>query len=272
MLTRLTVIVLLLLVVSGGKQQGFPGDFDLDAVRYPLEAFDLTEHEMVVVARARYVLTRQCAGQLGAELPPLPTGRMRMPRGDRYGLASRQTAWEWGYSQDKPPERVVPWELEVQQDARLSRLLVGCLDATNQALQQPAEKVLRDLDDEAWQASRETAAVRQKARMWQDCNGKAGLHYDTQVETPYFEWGAKRIAGHPKLTEQDRRDGLRPSPTERRAALVDVNCKQRTGFLRAWAEADVAAQREVVAKHLDELTAHRQALDLLVRKADAVTG
>jgi hypothetical protein len=244
LLTRITMIVLLLLSVGGGKQQGFPDDFDLDAVRYPLEAFDLTEHEMVIVSRARYVMTQQCAKQLEAELPPLPTGRMRMPRGDRYGLASRQTAWEWGYSQDKPPERVVPWELEVQQDAHLSQLLVGCLDATNRALAQHADELLRDLDDEAWQASRETAVVQQKARMWQDCNGKAGLHYDTQVETPYFDWGEKRIADHGKLTEQDRRDGLRPDDTERRAALVDVNCKQRTGFLRVWAEADVAAQRD----------------------------
>ncbi|MET8762910.1 hypothetical protein [Lentzea sp. NPDC004782] len=269
------MIVLLLLTLCGEKQQGVPADIDLDAVAYPLDAFGLTEPELAVVARARYLMTWRCVRQLGADLPPLPTGRMRAGRADRYGLASRHTAWEWGYSLDKPPERVVPWELLIDPASRLSQLLRdgpdgGCLGATNRLLGEPATSPLPRLDDEAWRASRDTPPVQQAAQAWRDCAARAGLHYDNPVEAPYQYWGEKRIAAHRTLSEAERRNGLRPTGPERRAALVDVRCKQQSGFLRAWADADVAAQRELVARHLGELTAHRHALDLLMRAAEAV--
>jgi hypothetical protein len=276
-LTRLTVIALLLLALCGEKQQGFLPDVDLDAVAYPLDAFDLTEHEMVVVARARYLTTQRCVRQLGADLPPFPSGRMRAPRDDRYGLASRHTAWEWAYSLDKPPVRAIPWELQIDPKSRLHSLLNdgpggGCLGAANRALAEPATNPLRRLDDEAWRTSRETPAVKQAARAWRRCAAKAGLGYDDPVEAPYYHWGEKRIAAHRTLTEEDRRNGVRPSPEERRAALVDVRCKVESGFLRAWTDADVAAQRELVRRHIEELTERRRALDVLVRAAEDVNG
>lgn len=277
MLTRLTTIVLLLLALCGEKQQGFPPDVDLDAVAYPLDAFDLTEHELAVVSRAKYVLAQRCVQQLGADLPPLQTGRMRPSREDRYGLASRHTAWDWAYSLDKPPDNVVPWELDIDPKSRVHALLNGgpdggCLGSANRALAEPATTPLRRLDDQAWRASRDTPAVQQAAQAWHRCAARAGLDYDDPVEAPYYHWGEKRIAAHRTLTEEDRRNGLRPSPAERRAALVDVRCKVESGFLRAWAEADVAAQRELVGRHLDELTERRRALDQLVRAAETVNG
>ncbi|MFC3894808.1 hypothetical protein ACFOWZ_25290 [Lentzea rhizosphaerae] len=277
MLTRLTVIVLLLLCLCGEKQQVLPDDMDLDAVAYPLDAYDLSEHEMVVVARAKYLMAQRCVRQLGADLPPFPTGRMRAPQDDRYGLASRHTAWEWGYSLDKPPVRVIPWELQIDPRSRLHSLLNdgpdgGCLGSANRALAEPTTNPLPRLDDEAWRASRDKPAVRQAAQAWHRCTARAGLDYDDPVEAPYYHWGEKRIAAHRTLTEEDRRNGLRPSGTERRAALVDVRCKVESGFLRAWAEADVAAQRELVRRHLGELTERRRALDLLVRSAETVNG
>src|SRR3712207_1255371 len=125
--------------------------------------------------------------QLGADLPPLQTGRMRASREDRYGLASRHAAWDWAYSLDKPPDTVVPWELEIAPRSHLHSVLHdgpdgGCLGAANRALAAPSTNPLPRLDDEAWRASRETPAVKQAAQGWRRCTARAGLDYDDPVE------------------------------------------------------------------------------------------
>src|SRR2546421_34633 len=59
----------------------------LARVRYPLDAFELSEGELETVTAARYALTRQCVRRFGLDLPARQAGPVRAPRDDRYGLA-----------------------------------------------------------------------------------------------------------------------------------------------------------------------------------------
>ncbi|MFE0021266.1 hypothetical protein [Amycolatopsis sp. NPDC059021] len=286
----------LVLAVGGGqasaaRQATAGGAVDPDRTVYPLDAFELTEPELQVAGGARYLLTRECVHRFGAGLPARHQGRLGASRADRYGLADEVTARTWAYSLDAPPRTTPPWELEIDSrsslypivngvdadghPARLTGLPDGgCRAAANRVLERDTGAVgkspVPELDRRAWQASRQDPAVREAADGWKRCMAGAGLGYADPVEAPYFHWFAKRMAANPRPSEEQRRDGIRPTGEERRAALEDVRCKRDSGFLVVWVAADQAAQRNLVVAERERLTAYRHALDRLVHNATQV--
>ncbi|WP_433324109.1 hypothetical protein [Spirillospora sp. CA-294931] len=261
---------------------------DLDKLRYPLDAFDLTDTEAVTLARARHLLTQRCARRFGAEIPARRPGPARPPRGERYGLADAGLARTWAYSPSIPLARPAHWQSEIEAGSRTFLVVNGASPQGRKAgiaglpvggCEGAAERTLRKgvatgakspipaLDEQALRASRNDPAVKRAAGEWKRCMERQGYRIDDPVEGPFRYWGQKRAAG-PRPSREQARKGVPPSSRERRGALWDVACKQESGFVRVWIAADMAEQRGLVARDLRRLTDHRRRLDTEVRNAE----
>lgn len=248
---------------------------NLDQVAYPLAAFDLTDAELETVLQARYLLARRCAGEQGAVLPERQHGRNRPSRQDQYGMYDEQTARTWAYSLDGPSSTVRAWEDEIDRDSPLFGIAIGCRDTADRALGWAKAAVdgkdpLPGLESKAWNSSKEDPAVRRAASGWQRCMAKRGHDHDDPALAPYSHWTSQRMAAHPNPTPEQRKNGIPPTDAERRAALDDIRCKNKSEFVRIWLDADISAQRQLVGENRDRLDGHRRGLDEVVRKAAAV--
>lgn len=248
---------------------------DLDQVTYPLAAFDLNDAELETVLHARYLLTQRCAGELGAVLPERQHGRNRPSRQDQYGMYDEQTARTWAYSLDGPSTTAPGWEEEINRDSPLFEIAAGCRDTADRTLGWAKAAVgepdpLPGLESKAWNTSKADPAVRRAAKDWQRCMAKRGHDHDDPALAPYSHWTSKRMAAHPNPTPEERRHGIPPTDAERRAALDDIRCKNQSELVRIWLDADISAQRQLVAENRARLDGHRRGLDEVVRKAAAV--
>jgi hypothetical protein len=248
-------------------------------VVYPLDKFELDERELQVVRRASYLLTLRCIQTVGGTLPPLPPGRLHLPRGeDRYGLTDEGRARSWAYSLDAPPATAMPWEAQVRPDTYLFRQMYekpGCRTKAAHTLGQRRTKEknpVDTLDELAWRRSRTDPDVRRAEARWLSCMRQRGYTELTEpVDAPNFFWGARRTR-NASSNPAEKRNGVRPDRVEREAAVADVRCKQSSGFLRAWMVTDLAEQRHLIGQPRTHeiLAEHRRKLDVLVQRAETV--
>jgi hypothetical protein len=81
---------------------------------------------------------------------------------------------------------------------------------------------------------------------------RKGYRYEDPVTAPVSHWTKLRMNANPFPTTQQRRHGVRPSASEKRAAVADVRGKQESGLIGEWATADIAAQKKLISAHLDQ--------------------
>ncbi|MFD9701411.1 hypothetical protein [Lentzea sp. NPDC059081] len=246
---------------------------DLDRVTYPLASFDLNEAELETVLQARYMLTRRCTSAQGAVLPQRQHGRNRPSRQDQYGMYDEKTARGWAYSLDGPRATVAEWEEGIDRHSPLFGIAIACRDLADRTLgwaktSASERDPLPALESKAWNSSKADPSVRRAAADWQRCMARRGHHLDDDPAlAPYSYWTSQRMAAHPNLTPEQRKRGIPPTDAERRAALDDIRCKNQSGFVRTWVDADVSAQQRLVVDNRTRLDGHRRALDEVVRNA-----
>ena len=290
-LIRLIGLGLLSLPLVLGACSGSQSTVDLNRLAYPLDRYDLTESELDSTIQARYLLTQRCVAKFHLALPALESGRELPPRDDRYGLSDEHTARTWAYSLDRPASTATTWEMKIPPKSRLFALVNGvtasgrrvdmvgmpaggCRAQANRTLARGSglrgQSPVPSLERQAWNASEHSPQTQAAIKEWNQCLAGQGYHYADPVEAPVSYWTGVRMKANPFPTPEQRRRGVLPSASEKRAAVADVICKRESGLIEQWAAADVAAQRKLIATHLGQLRQYREGLDRIVRNAQRV--
>ncbi|MFC8708826.1 hypothetical protein ACFUCQ_02640 [Streptomyces sp. NPDC057197] len=272
----------------------------------PLDAFELTDAEQDTVTAARWTLAAQCMRRLGfdslADVDPYhPPGWPQRPvdasgtvltlvavsdDAHRYGVQDPEDAAAHGYrgalAAYRAHARAKTWTMPEYValtgssadggPARAHERPVpdgGCLGQAERRIRGTGPRTEPDLVSVLRGESRRSAerdpAWRRADRTWSACMRGAGYHYATPADA---QRGDDRREEELRLRlSGGRGEADLPTETEKRTAVADARCKQRTGYLGTVRALDVRAQERVIAGHRAELDRHRARERAAVRTA-----
>lgn len=242
-------------------QQEDPG------VSLPLDPYFLSTDENALTHRALTALVASCMRSAGLHAPearPQPAPPPRYAR--RYGIVGAGTARTIGYhlpadrpGTDAPLTAAQLEALSGTPDKKTSgpggAPAEGCIVTAARQItgsdSYPADaEVVRRINVESFEQSLDSPEVRGAFARWSRCMKASGYSYASPLE-PSF-----------RTTEV--------SPDERRTALADVSCKNKTGLVRLWNSVESSYQRELIAGNLSELDESRKERRRMRERASAV--
>ncbi|GHH09738.1 hypothetical protein [Streptomyces lanatus] len=306
-------VLALTLVLAGCGQGSGPPASDAsptspnDPRFQPLDAYDMSDDDVVTVGRARWTLAKECMVRLGFEdlenldIDPVPAWPRR-PAGTgmleltayasddlRYGVQDPEQAARYGYQaariehEHRYPDR--SWTLSeylaltgqfVGEDPKsvhghpIPRR--GCLGEADRAIhgtnpQDRTDPVL-DLGTKSIQQGMAAPAWKQADQKWSACMREAGYRYATPRDAELGE--DRRSQELEQRLNGSSRDPDEPSALEKRTATADARCKRRTGYVRTVHAIDVHVQKELIAEHRAKLEAQRRWNDDAARRAEEI--
>ncbi|MFH8224625.1 hypothetical protein ACH4C2_36510 [Streptomyces sp. NPDC018057] len=275
----------------------------------PLDAFELTDAEQHTVTAARWTLAARCMRRLGfdglADVDPYhPPGWPQRPAdasgavftlvavsddAHRYGVQDPEDAAAHGYrgalAAYRTHAREKTWTMPEYMaltgasadggPARAHGRAVpdgGCLGRAERQIRGTDPRTEPDpvsaLRGESRRRAEQDPAWRRADRAWSACMRGAGYHYATPADA---QRGDDRREEELRLRlSVGRGEADLPTETEKRTAVADARCKQRTGYLGTVRALDVRAQERVIAGHRAELDRHRTRERAAVRTAGHV--
>ncbi|GAB2743987.1 hypothetical protein [Amycolatopsis magusensis] len=268
MRARIAPVLLGLLALAGCAGEEPPPPLPAEALPVsgfvlPFDEYQLAAPDRVTVEKARSTLAETCMRMRGYEVDIPEIGGSNAVAGTensrRYGLVDESVATRFGYhfpsdeASEKRSLRQQEWEAGLSEEVRtLLDGENGCSDEAQRELRKDAPVAdtgwLADQDFSALEESAKLAPVVAAREAWRTCMAGHGFAYATPEDAiADAKW---------------QLDSPAPSPEEVRAAQVDVGCKQSTGLVRTWYEAETALQRQVVERErtrFDEFEAANQA-------------
>jgi hypothetical protein len=230
---------------------------DLREPRLPLDRYVLSDQQLTLVESARDAAMARCMAADGFGYPrrrePVVTPRNTR----RYGLTSMSSARRYGYH---PPAELLGgqrWSARLDAyEASLSSAGVAALTGTgtpdmppdgcsttgnpSRGLPPAPTWLPFELGASTLEAARRDPLARAAAASWSACMTMArdSLRY-----------------ADPDALMSDRRwwSSQTPSTDELRTAVVDVGCKQRTGYVETMAAVESSLQAAAIARHRPEL-------------------
>jgi hypothetical protein len=274
---------------GGGPQSRAPDDVSRAPAateslssRLPMARYAYTPAEEALIQAAQERLAQECMGGFGLSYDPPPAAPVSASADRRYGLSSAQEASAHGYGPPPQPHpdtgpgaagealRVLYGERDAPPASRRPEFAGkaipegGCYGSSVRKLadrhdRPEAARTATRISVESHGAALEEPEVRASVRKWSSCMKEKGYSYATPMEPP-----------------EDRRfgreAGTEPSATERRTAVADVRCKEKTGLLTVWFTAESRIQLRAVERNaglLQELrTAHRDKVEAARRIVD----
>ncbi|MFJ7279421.1 hypothetical protein [Kitasatospora sp. NPDC098663] len=225
-------------------------------ISLPLDPYFLPPADEARLHTALDRLVADCLRSAGLQ-PPAPAGVQAPLLGRyerRYGLTSATGARTVGYHlPDHPAPTQAP--LSPAQTKALTGPQ-GCQESAARRITgttgYPGDAyVVRSANQESFEQSAKTPEVVAVVTAWSRCMKRAGYDYATPLRTG--TWPSERATGE-----------------ERTTALADVACKQETGLVRIWNEAETAVQRTLIQQNataFDGVLAERRRM---LSEADAV--
>ncbi|WP_018571698.1 DUF2477 domain-containing protein [Streptomyces sp. PsTaAH-124] len=275
----------------------------------PLDAFELTDAEQDTVTAARWTLAAQCMRRLGfdslADVDPRhPPGPPQRPAdafrtvltlvavsddAHRYGVQDPADAAAHGYrgalAAYRAHAREKTWTMPEYValtgspadggPARAHGRPVpdgGCLGEAERRIRGTGSRTGPDpvsaLRGESRRRAEQNPAWQRADRTWSACMRGAGYHYATPADA---QRGDDRREEDLRLRlSGERGDPDLPTGAEKRTAVADARCKQRTGYLRTVRALDARAQERLIAGHRAELDRHHASERAAVRTAGRV--
>ncbi|MEU2238293.1 hypothetical protein ABZ572_02680 [Streptomyces sp. NPDC018338] len=195
--------------------------------------------------------------KLGAN-PPSSGSPSNMER--RYGITIRSEAEKTGYhdpseqagsasslSGQETPEAIVA--LKGKQNGRAVQALEGkpvpeggCIGESRRQVPSPDITLAEELSGQSFTASQETPEVKAAMAAWSACMKERGY----QVATV---WDAANLT--------DPASSSSASDAERKTALAEIDCKQKTDLVAIWFKAEQKIQETLIAKQQDALNKAR---------------
>lgn len=242
--------------------------------RLPIARYSYTHAESALIDSAQQVLTQRCMRTFGIDYePPKPAGEPPRPADRRYGLSSESEAESFGYRpgpEATPSERPsLPTEALPVFYGKRGAVPDGGEKATYKGKEIPAEgcfgqsvvELSEKYDDpdaaavasgvatESYEESLTDPSVKEAFRKWSACMRNSEFRY----ETPMSPLNSSAFQGRTVTAK------------EKKTAVADVRCKERTGLLDIWFEAESRIQKAGIEKNtvaLEKLrTAHQEKTD-----------
>ncbi|MER8187686.1 hypothetical protein [Kitasatospora sp. NPDC094015] len=114
------------------------------------------------------------------------------------------------------------------------------------------DRLARDLDAQAWEASKTDGRVLAAFRSWSDCMKAQGYTYGTPIEANADpQWAAGAVA----------------SAQERATATADARCKVQANVVGVWFTVESAYESVLIEQHAEALAAVKQDIDKRMRMA-----
>ncbi|MFE6049133.1 hypothetical protein ACFQ6N_00065 [Kitasatospora sp. NPDC056446] len=225
-------------------------------ISLPLDPYFLPPAEEARLHTALDRLVADCLRTAGLQAPaktsPQPPVLGRYER--RYGLTSTATARTTGYHL---PDHPLPAQIPLT-PAQLNALTrpQGCQESAAQRITgttgYPGDAYLvRSTDQESFDQSAKAPEVVAVIAAWSRCMKRAGYDYTTPPQTG--SWPSGQATGE-----------------ERTTALTDVACKQETGLVRIWNDAEAAVQRTLIRQNATAFDAVLAERHRMLDEADTV--
>ncbi|MGI5526961.1 hypothetical protein ACQEVX_05850 [Streptomyces syringium] len=236
----------------------------------PLDSHFLSREDHRKLRSALDLLVAACMKRAGVPLPPAPEAAAEPPRHERrYGISSPDQAARYGYhlAERTPPPTPPPVTARQQRalsgtpdgkpgpggsppegcNAAAARKITGTASFPADAL------VVRQLNMDSFEQSKNDARVRTVLRKWSDCMKAGGFSYAGPLDAP------RAMAAGP-----------RASAREIATARADIACKDRTRLIGVWSAVETAYQHRLIKERANELAAARRERDDRLRRAAEV--
>ncbi|MFE0151077.1 hypothetical protein ACFWY5_28310 [Nonomuraea sp. NPDC059007] len=222
-------------------------------LRLPFDAYNFSPAEVMTLDVAEDLLVRDCMHALGRSWQALPGPAEKEsapPHRRRYGVIEPRIADVFGYH--APPDRPAVIARKTNDLARTTESPPNVREAAKRCLGQARTRMSAGAPQAdaaffnrtifaTFDASQRDVKVTQAFRTWSTCMAGEGFHYPD-----------------PLAAVTDKRwSTANPSAREIRAAQTDVRCKERTGLVSIWAEAETRIQNAAIRAHPKEFQALR---------------
>ncbi|WP_285587644.1 hypothetical protein [Herbidospora sp. NBRC 101105] len=218
----------------------------------PLDAYQVSPEDQLVVARARTELFRGCMARSGFTVPVRDAAPAVPLNHERYLLEDENAAQTRGYHPSEaqqaisgPPTRH-PGAGDCEEEA------VTGLAPTKDAA--AAMRLVDDLKSRSWEQSVRDSRVAAVFAAWSSCMAGFGHHYPNP-----------RAANNDTAFQTEE-----PTPREITTAVSDVRCKRQTKVVDTWALVEAAYQKRAIFENRAELEEGRSAIASLVSAARTV--
>ncbi|GGR11798.1 hypothetical protein [Streptomyces netropsis] len=236
----------------------------------PLDGHFLSREDHEKLRSALDLLVAACMKRAGVPLPPAPAVAAEPPRHERrYGISTPEQAARYGYHLAERTTPPTPPPVTARQQRALSGTPdgkpgpggsppQGCNAAAAERITGtdsfPADAlVVRQLNMDSFEQSKNDARVRIVLRKWSDCMKGDGFSYTDPLAAP------RSMAAGP-----------RASAREIATARADVACKEKTRLIGVWSAVESAYQNRLIKERAKELTAARREHDDRLRRAAEV--
>ncbi|MFD7236731.1 hypothetical protein ACFWAT_15695 [Streptomyces syringium] len=236
----------------------------------PLDGHFLSREDHHKLRSALDLLVAACMKRAGVPLPPAPAVTAEPPRHERrYGISSPDQAARYGYHLAGRTTPATPPPVTARQQRALSGTPdgkpgpggsppEGCNAAAAGKVTGtpsfPADAlVVRQLNMDSFEQSKNDARVRTVLRKWSNCMKAEGFSYAGPLDAP-----------------RSMADGPRASAREIATARADVACKERTRLIGVWSAVESAYQHRLIKERAKELAAARRERDDRLRRAAEV--
>lgn len=217
--------------------------------------YSYSDADYEVIRSAEQILTRDCMKHFGLTYRPTKNPAPAVAQDRRYGLTDMDSAARYGYRvppQQETPEasltkdqiKVLYGKRSLGEGATKSPGLEyrgkkipdeGCLGSAVLGFRRPYEdkagaEVASRISTESYETSQKASAVRAVFEKWSSCMKQKSYDYASPMDalqTPAFLRG--------KL-----------SADEKKTAVADVACKQRTDLPEIWFDAESSIQKEMI--------------------------
>ena len=266
----------LVLFACGGAGPAGSSDFDpdLSTLELPMDAYQSTPRDDVLITQASTLIVADCMGKQGfawATPPSPPEGVPRAPINDRrYGIRKASDARQFGFAPAPDPvsEKLAAFQAQVGEEmsgAEEQALFgagddEGCFAVSDHALnggESVDSTFSQDLAAEAYATASASGAVSDAADRWAACMSERG--YPGLGAVSEFE-------GDDKWSTT-----VKPTPEEIQAAVADVACKEASDYVETFYEAELQEQLALIEENSEAFDDYRHKLDrLLERAADII--
>ncbi|MFD9033517.1 hypothetical protein ACFVZW_20550 [Streptomyces sp. NPDC059567] len=239
--------------------------------RLPIARYSYTDAENAAIESAQQVLTRRCMRTYGITYePPKPGADAPEPADRRYGLSSASEAARFGYHPNHdalPTERpALPKDAFPVLYGKRSAVRGGGEKVMYKGKEVPSDgcfgqsvgKLSKEYDEpagaavasriatESYRESLTDPSVREGFRKWSACMRNSSFRYASPMDP----------------MNSSEFQGKTVSAKEKDTAAADLRCKEETGLLDIWFQAESRIQKADIEKNAEALeklrTAHHE--------------
>jgi hypothetical protein len=240
---------------------------NLMKLQYPIESTELSVNDGYKLLYAEDLLMASCMKRAGFTWQPIQPPKQRISSASRrYGVMDAAAADAFGYHLPPPPKEAtlrINRENELTPASRKAAFgsngRKGCYQHAHNAISGTAKevdlKLFNTLNRKSLKKSKLDARVVKAVKAWSACMQGSGYSYTD----PFQAAGDPSWANSKKVSEE-----------ERKAALTDVACKEKSELISTWAGVEYDLQRQYIRQNADYFSQVRESKKERIANMDSI--